>query len=483
MFSNVVIEFLIDFQIGYGLSLRSSTNGTPNTPQSWDWVATRSAAFEVTTGTPTGIDGETTAINFKSAFDLDNPTGYTTSVVDNTITITSTTTGEVFDTVKASSGLDPIPESLNVTFNNIEEPVDNTNIDLALVRSPHYINIPFEFNTTTSVTAKLYIWDGDLTVVPSTPTETITLPRPSIDFAEFNTSISEFVEEKIDGKPNINITTLPSIVNSDANSLKWIRYEVNYTDSEEIIADITGTLSGVEGYGLYSEGVNPTKPSNDWLTTCFNRRVPRNGIIILPFLNTGQITSIIVTSTTNQINSSITVTSSNESTEFLQYVQIDVSQATSDQYITVSDGTNNVIYEIYDECRYTPKQVIFKNRFGAYDIMTLFKKSANTLSVTKSMFVNQYLTNGIYDQEAHQMKDINIQAMESIRLNSGFINEAENELYKQMLTSDEIYFYEGDNLIPIRAKKSSLEFKTRINDGLINYEMDFDYAYNYIQNV
>jgi len=123
------------------------------------------------------------------------------------------------------------------------------------------------------------------------------------------------------------------------------------------------------------------------------------------------------------------------------------------------------------------------NRYGAFDSLTLFKKSSSTLSVTKDKFTNNYLTNGVYDVTRHQMKDINIQAMEKLNVNSGYINEAENELYKDIMVSDLIYLYEDGNLTPLKLNKSSLEIKNRVNDGLVNYSLEFDYAFNYIQNV
>ena len=482
----MIIEFLVDFTAGYSLKVSTRQGALGVNSDQFSWVVTRSAAFEVTEGTPTGTAGETTATNFKAAYDLDNTISATTSRTTNTLTFTSTNLGEDFVGV---AGFDDFGNLLqegvdfNITYNNASDTIDTSNIDLALVRSPHYINIPFDFSTTTSATIDLYIWDGDLTVIPSTAIYNITLPRPSTDFAEFNTSISDFIESQIESTLNLNITSTPTIVDSNSASLKWIKYDVNFTDSEEVIATISNTLSGVEGYGFYGEGVNPTKPSNDWLTECFNRRVNRGGIVIIPFLNTSTISSITVQSENNQINTTLTPVASNESTEFLQYIQFDTSLATTDRYVTISDGTNDILIEIVDECRYEPKQVVFKNRFGAYEVMTLFKKSANTLNVTKSEFRNQYLNNGVYDVTQHQIKDINIQAKETISVNSGYISESENVLYKQMLTSDEVYFYEDGNLVPIRANKNSIELKTRINDGLVNYEMSFEYAYNYIQNV
>lgn len=482
MASTVTVEFLVDFLLDYGLKITSTDVLTR-----FDWVVLRSGPDEVTVGTPTGIVGETTAINFKQAWDIDNPT-YTSVVTANSITITSAVADETWTGVQAADLSTPEGEVLvlgvdyNVTFDNEQPVIDTSNIGLSLVRSPHYINIPFNFTTTTAATAQIFIWNGDLTMIPTIPTYDETLTRPSIDFSEFNVSVSNFAKSELKPKPIIDITSSPQIVNSSSEAVKWVRYIVSYADTQEIIPDIEFQLSAVEGYGNYSEGVNPTKPSNNWLSECFNRRVSRNGIILLPFLNTSEITSITVVSNGGEINTTLPITSSNESTEFVQYVQVDVSDTSKDSYITISDGTTSFIFEIIDECRFEPKQVIFKNRFGAFEPITLFKKNTSSISVDKSQFVNNYLSNGVYDTSVHQIKDINITAKESIRLNSGYINESENELYKQMIVSDQVWFYESE-LIPIRPMKNTLEFKTRVNDGLVNYELDFEYAYNYIQNV
>ena len=37
--------------------------------------------------------------------------------------------------------------------------------------------------------------------------------------------------------------------------------------------------------------------------------------------------------------------------------------------------------------------------------------------------------------------------------------------------------------MPLNVSKKSLEYKTRQNDRLINYEFEFEYAYNEINNV
>ena len=411
-FSEITIEFLRDWEEDFTLSL-TYKNGSTVTAELFTWVATRSAGFEVTTGTPTATAGERTAINFESAFDLDNPAGYITTQTSNSITIQSETLGEDFIGVR---GLDNTGLGLragidfNITFSNYVVPPDTSNIELALVRSPHYINIPFDFPTTTSATVELYIWNGDLGTIPTTATYTLTIPRPSTDFAEFNINISQFIHDEIESSLTVNVSSTSQIVNSTDNSVKWIYYSASYTDPSEVIADITGTLAGVDGYGLYNEGINPTKPNNEILTSSTMRKVSRDGIIVFPFVNNGDITSIDVDSDGGEINETETITTSADSTEFIQYVQVNVSDSLTDDYITFTTlpDNNTVTYEVIDECRYNPILVLFKNRYGVFDQITLFKKNAESLNTDKDSFINNYVSGGTYDITKHQFQKLNV---------------------------------------------------------------------------
>jgi hypothetical protein len=488
MTSKLSIEFLQDFDIGYELLIYTSLSGAPSTTLGfWEWVATRVGAFEVTTGTPTGIVGERTAINFKAAFDLDNPTGYATTVTDNVIEIESETEGEDYVGFKASDNGTRLVDGVDfiLTFDNYTEPIDISNVEFALTRSPHYINTPFFFDTTTKATFKLYIWSGDLSSVPSLPTYTITKVRPTVDYEQFNTDISKIVGELLDGKPTIDLTLTTQIVDTTNNELKWLKYVVSFTDSEETVADIEGTLIASEGFGYFEEGINPTKPSNDILTSCDYRKVSRDGFILLPFANVGNITSIDIQSENLEIDETETITDSNNSNKAVQYLEVDVSQATTDEFITVTfqpDG-DIITYEIVDECRYEPKQIIFKNKYGFYEGITFFKKSTNSIEITNDDFVNAYVSNGTYSTTDHQKQKINIQGIESLTLNSGYIKETENSIYREMMLSDKVYLYGNNGLTPLNIKSSSLEFKNRVNDKLVKYTIEFEYAYNLIQNI
>lgn len=481
--SVIEIEFLRDFIIGDNLWITIDDNGSSVGGQ-WTWVATRSAGFEVTTGTPTGTTGEISATDFETAFDLDLP-GYTIVQSTNTLTITAPTSGITFLGAKAGTGGTGQADYANFTITNESTDVDISNVQFALVRSPHYVNTPFNFETTTSLTINLFVWNGLLSAIPSEATYTLTKVRPSVDYEEFNTDLSNLVSDQIDGIPPIDLTNPTNITDSNDEEVKWFKWVASYTDPEETIPDIENTLIATDGFGYYLEGVNPTKPSTNILTNTLLRKVDRTGFILLPFFNNGTITSIDIDSNGGEINANQVITATDDSNKAVQYLSVDVSQTTSDTSITVTfnPGGQTVDYVIEDECRYTPLKVLFRNKFGVYETMTLFKKRNNTLNITNDDFTNAYISAGTYLTTSHQRQKINIQGTETISVQSGYVNEQENELYKEALLSDRVFFFENNELVPVNIKSSSLEFKTRVNDRLVNYQIEFEYAFNVIQNV
>ena len=517
-FSKVTIEFLVNFQFDFEVTLSTTFNGqlTSNT---WEWVTTRSAPYQVTTGLPTGILGERTAINFASAFNLDSDNliaSFETRVLadggtfeDNTCLvgllgedpyIVNQTTNTV-EIISKTEGLDFVGFTglgifgsllrqgvhYNVTFENYVAPPDLTTIDFALVKSPHYINIPFLFDTTTSASVDVFVWDGDVLDVPTNPTYSLTIPRPTIDFAEFNIDIADLVKEQLEPKPTIQTFVPSSKVDSTSESVKWIKYVASYTDETESIADINGLFIATDGYGYYNEGANPTKPDDNILTNGRNRLISNNGVALLPFVNNGEIERIEIESKPNgDLNRRFDMVTLNFTKQIIQYIQLNLALSSSqdtDISVTTYPIKNTVKYKVIDECRYTPIQVFFKNKYGVFDALNLFKKQSHSTSTKHDTFVNNYITAGNYDTTRHQYQKLNVTAKDKIKTNSGYILEAENEIYKELLQSETVYFYENEKLIPVNLTNSSLDFKTQLDDKLFNYSLDFEYAYNVIQNV
>ena len=486
-FSRIIIKFLQPFTTGFKITIvRLVSGGT--TTNTWDFVAARANPFEVTSGL-TAID---TATNFEAAVALDFPTGFQTSVLADTVTIESETEGENFIGFSALNASDVllVPNvAFTTTFENFEPTVDVSNIDVALVRSPHYVSTNFNLPTTTRATIEVKVWSGDLDSPPASPTYTLTRVRPTVDAIDLDTNLSEIVRSQLKPKvPTINTDNPTEIVSSNSDSVKWIEYIATFTDSQNQIPDVTGTFAALDGFGYHSQNANPGKPENRvLLSNTTNRQIARNGVLLIPFVNDGYIDEIV----SNLDSLPIAITDTLNSDDFVQYYIAIVSEFPLLKNIDLSFNNTalpfptvlRLIVDMVDECKFTPKNIIFKNKFGAFESISMFKRSTSSLEVSKEEFVNKFTTNKAYDVTTHQYRDINFDATEKISLNSGYVSEAENETFKQLLLSDQVFFWENGDLIPVNITSNSITFKDEVSDKLINYTMEFKYSYNTIQNV
>lgn len=495
-YSKLTIEFLVDYEIDYSLRIKTLLNDVQSF-QEWEWVATRSASFEVTKGTATGNAGETTATNFDTAFLLDNASGFSTTRTENTLEIFSETLGQDFIGFKTSDGSNALEEGVdyNVTFENYVAPINLISLESILSRSPHYVNTPFFFETTTKATIDLYLWNGDINTPPSEPTYTLTKIRPTIDYSEFNTNLSQIIKSSLDSQLELTLTTpTGNIVNAGDLEFKWAQYIASYTDPVENVTNVEGTFGSCTGYGYFRDGVNPSLLTLDgkagrYLTSLEDRKVSRNGVVIIPFLNDGFYTQARLLSLNGNLNVTENLVSSNDSSDYVKYAMADLSVCDDGEEVRLilvhGAGSDTLTYKVIEECEQTPKTIVFKNRFGFYDTVTMFAKTVEKLNVSKSEFVNNYIENATYSIEKHQIKDINIVGNESFTVSSGFIKESVNTLIKEMLLSDTVYLWDSvnKNLNPIRVKTSNLTYKNRLNDQKVQYTVEFDYAYNTINNI
>ena len=182
----------------------------------------------------------------------------------------------------------------------------------------------------------------------------------------------------------------------------------------------------------------------------------------------------------NQINFSQDVGDSLLSSELVKYMFVDVSEATTDEYIEITYNGETITLLITDECRYTPIDIYFQNKEGAEQVLTFFKAQTETLSVTSDEF---QASRGQANLGNHQYIKYNVQGRQKLKVNSGFVNEEMNETFKQLFLSQRVWKYENGIFTPLNLSSKSFEYKTRQKDRLINYELEFEYAFNEINNI
>ena len=236
----------------------------------------------------------------------------------------------------------------------------------------------------------------------------------------------------------------------------------------------TYTDRGFEAYGTFTENVNPvivpTQPSfliasdispfpSDDITVL----VPTGKAAILPNISLGgTLSALIVSGTpTSVVWNGKTVT----------IKRIDCTK--------YGDG----------------KKVIFINKYGAQQELWFFLKNTTALGRTNEGFKSNTITyptnnHATYLNRNAPNKVFNTQAKRTHNLSSGYYPEFANEYFEQLLLSEyvwmEILSREDSRInivTPVKVKTSSVNFKTSVNDRLIEYTMEFEEAYDYINNI
>jgi hypothetical protein len=75
-----------------------------------------------------------------------------------------------------------------------------------------------------------------------------------------------------------------------------------------------------------------------------------------------------------------------------------------------------------------------------------------------------------------------VDSKQAISVNSFWIDEDYNDILKQLLVSDEIYWVyneAGDDVRPLTIATSNIQFKTGVVDHLIQYQFDFNFGQAY----
>ena len=157
--------------------------------------------------------------------------------------------------------------------------------------------------------------------------------------------------------------------------------------------------------------------------------------------------------------------------------------------VTESYGikTDVINVETLQECKYEPKKVTFVNKYGALQDMYFFKKSVEKMNVKKESYKSNILNVSTYNSSNHVYRDFNVVGKESVTLSSGFLSEEYNEVFKQMMLSEKVWVTnitdKGEQVLPINVKTSNINYKTSLNDKLVEYTFDFDKSFNVINDI
>jgi len=162
--------------------------------------------------------------------------------------------------------------------------------------------------------------------------------------------------------------------------------------------------------------------------------------------------------------------------------------STIDEIVITPDGDTSLNYTVkivpVVECKYIPYRLTFLNKLGVKEDLWFFKKSTNEMSTQRESYkantVSDYIAG---DLTQHSYSSYNLNGRETLSMNTGFIPESFKENIKQLGLSEFVWIEKDGQTLPVTVKNAQLLLKQSVNEKLINYEIEVEFAYDIINNI
>jgi len=244
---------------------------------------------------------------------------------------------------------------------------------------------------------------------------------------------------------------------------------LNGTGSPSVTTEIYDDI-GFEAYGIFEEGVNPEVPFRNAPTYLIPKSTASQFEILVPNNTGGKLPSI------TSLNSLIAT-----------------SYSSTDTSVTTVDGVVCNIKRI-DCTKYgIGNKIIYINKYGAQQDLWFFLKETKNLARTNEGYKSNTITypsgGATYSVQNAPNKVFNTQAKQTHTLSSGYYPEYANQFFEELLLSEYVWLDLFTSVsvkgyvIPVKVKTSSVAFKTSVNDRLIEYTIEFEEAFDYINNI
>jgi len=358
-------------------------------------------------------------------------------------------------------------------------------------------NTPVYTSSSFQYIGELYYWQGALTASGSTPNYTIT---------------------KFPNTNNVGIFDLNRIINStltdyaQANTSNVVYFATDfYWQYLSGSTYVTGshvkssTYKALDGYGIFQEPIGqqisvktphwPLMTDGPATQSAFIENKGNAGVYVGDVGATAP-TKIVYTGNTGTADYTLTATTAT-SGQIAQY-PIGPSQAgfpittTGLTYYTVQayNGTtplgSSIKYNVDCIQKYPNVRIKWKNRYGQFDWFNFYMVSTTSFTTEKKTYQPQL---GSWESAtlSYQNYDSGIlnyidDSKQGLSVNTFYVPESYNDIFKQLLVSDEIYWVYNEStgdLRPITIATSNVVFKTGVVDKLIQYQFEFNYGQAY----
>jgi hypothetical protein len=349
----------------------------------------------------------------------------------------------------------------------------------------------------------LYIWDGSITNSGSYAYQLVKYPNNA------KCGIFEF--------GRIVNSTMTDLAQNNKSNVKFVKGDFFFRYlSGSVYVENTGSLvtsnvfKALDGYGIFQEPIGQditfktpywplmTDGPNSSSVLLDNRGY--SGVFVA---NASPVasepTKLVYTSNlgvTGEIQLSGS-TSNNTSTQIQTYpiapsepgfplAQIGLESYTIQAFNGATPLSAKLTYSVTCNQKYPNVRIKWKNRYGQFDYLNFNLVSRQSFATEKRTYEPQLGTwdssTLSYGQADTAVQNYIVDSKLGISVNTNWLPQDWNEILKQLLVSDEIYWiYDEPNSFvrPLTVTTSNVVFKTGVVDQLIQYQLDFTYGQGY----
>ena len=357
--------------------------------------------------------------------------------------------------------------------------------------TPVYTSSSFQY------VGELYYWTGSLTN---------------------SASVAQYTISKYPNSQNVGIFDLNRIINStltsyaqaNSSSVEYfaVDFYFQYQDTSSLF--VTGshtrsaTYKALDGYGIFQEPIGeavydktphwPIMSDGPVTQSAFTTNYGQMGVYVGD-AGTTTPTKIVYSSSLQSADYPISGTTATTG----QIVRFPIGPAQSGFPLSGSiesykvqaynGGTplgTPITFDVVCTQKYPNIRIKWKNRYGQFDYMNFNMVNRQSFSTERKTYQPQLgswesstLTYQNYDSA--NLAYI-VDSKQSISVNTNWLPETYNEILKQLLVSDEIYWIQNestDSVMPITITTQNIVFKTGVVDKLIQYQFEFNLGQPY----
>lgn len=337
---------------------------------------------------------------------------------------------------------------------------------------------------------ELYIYPNG-TTPPTSPTYTLEKLIPASNNLQTLYNVSPYLLEAINHDTfnnNYSFDAAPFQV-SQYTMVDIYRYKLDsFTNSYVLLSSLTH--QAFDGYGYYSEGMNPMVGERYHLDeqTYYYWADANNNPSVNLLQRAGTFTAYLVNGYTveyEQIGTGLIHSYNITTDNIYEIYRVYPSYYLTGNILRIKFGA--IVIREYPfmpmvECRYTPVVIDFINKYGAWQREFMFKASYENLQTTTTEFnlMNKFATPfASYDEQTNQRQQFNTNGKIGYRVNTGWVDETFNNNLQQLMLSERILL---DNQ-PVKTRTQALDKQKNINTKQINYVIEFEQNNDLINNI